>query len=343
MIPALWHCKVMVFGAVLAASLVVVACAADGPTSTSSPAMEMDDPSPTPTLTPTPAPTPILTQAPTSTPIPTPAVNINPTPTLEPPTPTATPPPTPSARPAPTPSIPAGLEDATELAEAASLTTAQLIAATRHPVWKVRWDAVNELGLREDPDGIAALAERALYDDNTHPRWRSLWAISAIDRQPKQAIPEFISALEDTDPAVVRNAAIALAFFNHEAARPELLNALEDSDSFRRWEAVFSLGNVGSDEVIAALLPRLDQSVEPNTRVRSQVALTLGDLGGPELVPALLGTLKNDPQAGVRMRAVFSLSQIGGPAALEGLQAALAIEEDATVRDALQNAIDDST
>jgi HEAT repeat protein len=223
------------------------------------------------------------------------------------------------------------------------LTTVQLVAATRHPVWKVRWDAVNELGLREDPDGIAALAERALHDDNSHPRWRSLWAISAIDRQATDAIPEFISALEDTDPAVVRNAAVALAFFQREEAGPELLKGLEDPDSFRRWEAVFSLSNVGGGEVIAALLTRLDESVEPNTRVRSEVALTLGRIGGPELVPALLGTLKNDSEPGVRMRAVLSLGRIGGPAALEGLRAALAIEKDATVRDALKNAIDDST
>ena len=178
MIPVLWHCKVMVFGAVIAAGLVVVSCTADGPTSTSSRAMELDDPSRTSTLTLSPAPTPTLAQAPTSTTILTPAVNPTPTVTLEPststatppPTPTTTPPPTRSARSARTPSIPAGLEDAMEMAEAASLTTAQLVAATRHPVWKVRWDAVNELGLREDPDGIAALAERALYDDNSHPR-----------------------------------------------------------------------------------------------------------------------------------------------------------------------------
>ena len=71
------------------------------------------------------------------------------------------------------------------------------------------------------------------------------------------------------------------------------------------------------------------------------MALTLGDIGGPELVPALLGTLKKDPEPGVRLRAVMSLRQIGGPAALEGLRAALDIEADARVRDALQNAIDD--
>ena len=71
-----------------------------------------------------------------------------------------------------------------------------------------------------------------------------------------------------------------MAYFQREEARPELLNGLEDPDSFRRWEVVFNLRKVGSDDVIAALLPLLDESVEPNTRVRSEVALTLGRIGG---------------------------------------------------------------
>ena len=130
------------------------------------------------------AATVITTSAPRSTlsSIPSPTLTPLPValPTPEPVT-TATPPSTASATSAPEPFIPVGLEGVTELAEAASLTTIELVAATRHPVWKVRWDAVNELGLRKDPDGIAALAERALHDDNSHPRMRSLWAISAID------------------------------------------------------------------------------------------------------------------------------------------------------------------
>lgn len=50
-----------------------------------------------------------------------------------------------------------------------------LLQATEDPVWKVRWDAVNALGVLKDPRGIPALVERALYDDNPHPRWLRPW------------------------------------------------------------------------------------------------------------------------------------------------------------------------
>jgi len=100
---------------------------------------------------------------------------------------------------------PRGFEDA------ASLSLEALIDATRHQGWKVRWDAVNELGVRGDARGTAALAERALRDENPHPRWRSLWALSSIDPDAGEAIPLFLVALEDSDPIVVRNAAVAVA------------------------------------------------------------------------------------------------------------------------------------
>ena len=100
-----------------------------------------------------------------------------------------------------------------------------------------------------------------------------------------EAIPLFLSGLEDLDPIVIRNAAVALAFFEHEAAIPELLRALDDPDSFRRWEAIFSLKEIGNNEVIAALVPFLDETREESTRVRSEVALALGRMGGSTEFP----------------------------------------------------------
>jgi len=60
------------------------------------------------------------------------------------------------------------------------------------------------------PTVVRTTAER-LYDDNPHPRWRSLWALSAIDSE--ETFPPLRTALEDPDQVVVRNAAVALAFF----------------------------------------------------------------------------------------------------------------------------------
>ena len=43
-----------------------------------------------------------------------------------------------------------------------------LIRDTGDPDWKVRWDAVNELGKLKDRRAVPALVDRALYDDNPH-------------------------------------------------------------------------------------------------------------------------------------------------------------------------------
>ena len=147
--------------------------------------------------------------------------------------------------------------------------------------------------------------------------------MSAIDRNAVEAIPLFLSALEDPDPVVVRNAVVALAFFKHEAARPGLLQALSDPDSFRRWEVVFSLKEIGNAEVIAALVPMLDETKEPAERVRSEVALALGVMGGVEEFPVLLETLLEDPSHSVRIRAAMAFGRIGDASIVDELEAAL--------------------
>ena len=214
-----------------------------------------------------------------------------------------------------------------------------LIRATEDPNWKTRWDAVNALGNLKDPRGVPALAQRALLDENPHPRWRSLWALSSVDQAGTDAIPLFRAGLESSDPEEVRNAAVALAFFDQEEAGPELLNGLRDSDPWRRWEAVFSLKNVGNPQVVQALVPSLDPKVEPNTRTRQETTLTLGQIGNEEVVPALLTALKQDASPEVRWRAALALSRLGFPSALAGLEQALLAEQDGHVRENIEQAI----
>lgn len=207
-----------------------------------------------------------------------------------------------------------------------------LIRDTKHWDWSVRWDAVNELGKRKDRRAVPALVERALYDENPHPRWRGLWALKAVDRTGSEAVPLLRSGLDDTDPVVVRNAAVALAFFGQAEARSELLKGLKDYDAFRRWEAVFSLRKIGSAEVAEALIPLLGEGAEPEERVRSQVALTLGYMGGQRVTLPLLEALRTDRSSQVRWRAAMTLSRVGDPAVIRELEKAMAIERDPQVR-----------
>ena len=215
----------------------------------------------------------------------------------------------------------------------------ELIKATEDPIWKVRWDAVNALGELQDSRGIPALVQRALHDDNPHPRWRSLWALKAVNSQGLQVVPALRSGLHDPDPVVVRNAAIALAFFAQPEARPELLNGLKDPDPFARWEAVFILREVINSEVAMALIPLLDEETESETRVRQQVALTLGSFGGDEAISALLSALRKDPSSEVRWRAALALSRVADPSVVAELEQALPSEEDPRVRKFIEDTI----
>ncbi len=219
-------------------------------------------------------------------------------------------------------------------------TIEELIAQTRSAVWKERWDAVNELGKRGEMEAIPALAERALIDDNPHPRWRSLWALAAVEKDASVAKPILLPALNDPDPIVVRNAAVALSFFGFEEGRPELLNGLSDSDDYRRWEAVFSLKEVPSPEVVQALTPLVNPEVEAADNIRSEATLTLGRIAGPEIVPLLIDVLQTDPVSGVRMRAAISLSRHEDEAVAKELAVIIESETDEQVIDMLQDIVD---
>ena len=161
-----------------------------------------------------------------------------------------------------------------------------------------------------------------------------------MDRGGENVYPLVLGGLEDPDATVVRNAAVALAFFEFVDGRGELLSGLADPDEFRRWEAVFSLRDLGNDEVVQALIGLLDEAVEPATRVRSEAVLSLGRIGGPGVTEPLLRTLRGDSSSQVRWRAALALSRDGDPAALPGLQDALLGERDEEVLGHIQDAID---
>ncbi|PKB79077.1 MAG: hypothetical protein BZY88_15215 [SAR202 cluster bacterium Io17-Chloro-G9] len=233
--------------------------------------------------------------------------------------------------------------DATSTAaDFSGLTVEELISATQDQDWGVRWDAVNELGVRKDIRGVPSLVDRALYDENPHPQWRALWALSAVDPTGAETVPYFLDALEDPDPLVVHYAALGLAFFDRPEARPALLQGTKHADSYRRWESVFSLRTVGSTEVAEAIIPLLDPEFEPDDGVRGEVALALGDMGDmgdEQAVAALLGALENDPNTSVRWRAAMALGSKRDPSLVAKLEAVLTSETDPQVRESTEEAI----
>ncbi|MBM3926067.1 MAG: HEAT repeat domain-containing protein [SAR202 cluster bacterium] len=216
----------------------------------------------------------------------------------------------------------------------------ELILATREPYWKDRWDAVDALAKLGDSRATPALIDRVLHDDNPHPRWRSLPAIKSVKGDTEATMTQFRNALQDADPVVVRNAAVGLAFFSKPEAVPELVKGLKDPDSFRRWEAVFSLAKVGTAEIVKDLAPLLKESLEPELRVRNETALTLGRIKSVESVKALMEALRTDSSPQVRWRAASSLGRIGDASIVEELKGLQASEGDEEVRKYIGEAIE---
>ena len=228
---------------------------------------------------------------------------------------------------------------------AAAVST--LIKATQDPDDWIRWEAVNALGsiAFDNPEpvipAIPALVERVLTDTNSHPRWRSLWALATFPSTvvTEQVVPLLWVGLESEDERIVWNTVVALAFFHQPDAAPLLNQGLDATDSFQRWEAVYCLGMVHNEESITLLSDVITDIEQRATRLRQEAAMTLGKIGDSNAITALLTALE-DPEAGVRWRVAQALSKLGDFSVIPAMEAALAQEEDDFTAEQMQKAIE---
>jgi len=209
-----------------------------------------------------------------------------------------------------------------------------LIEATYSEDPNLRWEAVNLLGMIGDSRGIDAVLRLATSDPDVHARWRADWALYRLD--DGSVVPRLLSAFGDDDPTVVWNAAVALSLFGRNEAVPILYQGLE-ATGFQQWEAVNALGRVwdeGTAYRLAAVLAEGDEDV------RKEAVLSLGHIGGDEAVSAILRALQSDPSPEVRWRAAMMIGRIGGPELVPTLRALAGSEEDPLVIDQIEAAIE---
>lgn len=214
-----------------------------------------------------------------------------------------------------------------------------LFESISHPYWKARLDAINELGLLQDKRSIPVLIERALYDDNRHPRWRSSIILKGLDPSGSIVLPRFLAELESDDGLVVRNAAVALALMGDNRGMKELINGLEDLDSFRRWESVFIIGLVGDEKSVLFLSPLLKEYIEPNAQIRMEAAIALGKIGSSDDALNLVEVVGNDTDMRVREAAVNAITKIGNKEVISALERLHITESDAWVRQLIGESI----
>ena len=209
-----------------------------------------------------------------------------------------------------------------------------LIDATCSDDPNLRWEAVNLLGIIEDPRGIDAVLRLAISDPDVHARWRANWALCCLD--DGSVVPRLLAALEDEDPLIVWNAAVALSLFRAAEAVPVLYQGLE-ATGFQQWEAVNSLGRVWDDTTASRLVLLLADGPQD---LREEAALSLGRIGGEEAASALLLALRTDPSRDVRWRAAMGIGRIGGPDIIPTLLEIAGSEADPFVLNQIEEAID---
>jgi HEAT repeat protein len=146
--------------------------------------------------------------------------------------------------------------------------------------------------------------------------------LADLGSQSSDAIPALIQALDDPEPAVVREVERALRRAGSNQL-PQLLDALNHARAGVRAGTIRVLRDVAPKS--PAILDRLLNSLNDSSpRVREQAALTLGSFGWNQtaVVSALSDLLRDDSPA-VRLAAALALGQLQ-PAAASAIPALLA-------------------
>jgi HEAT repeat protein len=125
--------------------------------------------------------------------------------------------------------------------------------------------------------------------------------------RPKTAA-RLVALLDDAEPAVRREAALALGRFGGDSAVEALLARLDDPDSDLQAEVVMALGLTGDARAAAPLLAKL---TSPNEIIREYAAHALGELQRPEVAQALMELVRRDPSPNVFGRGALALARLG--------------------------------
>lgn len=194
--------------------------------------------------------------------------------------------------------------------------------ATGSKSFNSRWNKVNVLGRIGNNEAEDVLIERILTDEETHVRWRSIWALNIVKNENTKN--KLIKALKNENEKIKWRAAVALGSFKNDSGKEILLEGLNKEDSWFRWEAVYVLGILEDPSTAKEISKMLNDN---STRVRQEAALTLGKIGNKEVIPNLIKAL-DDESPGVRWRAASSLAKLGDKSIIPTIEKALEKEKD---------------
>ena len=138
-------------------------------------------------------------------------------------------------------------------------TTADLVAALKHPAQSVRLVAQHRLAERA---AEATPLLKALLADTTapaHARWHAIWTLDAIDGGAAARKEILAVATADAEASVRAQAIRQLGTRQAAAAVSALTAGLHDADGAIRFRAATALGRIADPAAIAALTAGLDE------------------------------------------------------------------------------------
>lgn len=193
------------------------------------------------------------------------------------------------------------------------------------------WTAVadlHEIGSREVLDRALALTTAA--DARARARGADILGQLGIPKRtyPEECVAAAVHlATHDTDPGVLRAAAIALGHLADPKGITALARMADNEEPEVRWAVAFALGGRSDPAAVAALIRLAD---DPVAHVRERATFGLGELAtldSPEVRAALHQRL-DDANEEIRYEAIRGLARCGDIRAVESLVDALVEQPD---------------
>jgi HEAT repeat protein len=214
-----------------------------------------------------------------------------------------------------TPVRDAALEALATFRDAAAVPTLAKLLVERDS--NTREGAIRALGQIRDARAVPPLVQLGVQDP--HAR---LAVHQALQEIGESAVETLVPLLLSPDPAVVLEAALALAHLPTPAAVDGLIAVTNHPAVVIRAQAVESLARMGNSKAIPAIIQRLG---DPDAAVRAQAAHALARMPDVKALPGLLKAV-TDADADVVAGAAKALAELGDPRTAGALRTLLAHE-----------------
>lgn len=185
------------------------------------------------------------------------------------------------------------------------------IAQTRQEPTGYRLDAIRFI-IDQFESKFFPILEGILNDDTEHPDVRSAAALALGKIGGDSALSTLLRHVHSSDITVKNYTMQALGLLGRTEGIPFLIEALRDDNNTVFASAAQALGEIGRP-VVPHLMALLTEHDNPDVKddARCIAAWQLGLLRYTEAVPALLGTVKDEPNAEVAALSIWALGEIG--------------------------------